>query len=155
MDKFEKYEIELSNFQTIFKEEIAKTGKISDKSMKEYYEFISFTSLLVKLGKTSFISHDDQHPSSLDFDFYLTIIKNPEIVEILFDERWGNALINLEELIENGIKYPALRVRWENKIEFLASSNDKKEFNKKIDGYISALTIFLGSESIAWIIELV
>ena len=149
MNKLDKFTKE---HQALLKE--ANENGITDELLDKFHKLYINAHLILILGPTALFERKRENANvadELDITFYKLAIedfqKDPDFLK---DEVWGKAKLTLGSSFYEDSEVPTLNIAWENVILIVRDSENKFEFQKKINGYISMISILLGLKSPLW-----
>lgn len=154
MNKLDKFNKE---HQALLKE--ASENGITDELLDKFHKLFINARLILILGPTAVFERSRENENiadELDIKFYESAIedfqKDPDFLK---DEIWGKAKLTLSSTFYNDSKVPTLNIAWENVILIARDSENKFEFEKKVNGYVSMISILLGLKSPLWNFEVI
>jgi len=146
LDKFNK------EHQTLL-EEVSKYG-MTDDLLDKFHKLYINAHLILILGPTAIFERDREQldiADALDIKFYRSAVEDfKKDPDFLRDEVWGKAKLSLGSASYKKSEVPTLNIAWENVILVVRDSENRSEFDKKINGYVSMISILLGLKSPLW-----
>ena len=134
-------------------EEVSKYG-MTDDLLDKFHKLYINAHLILILGPTAIFERSRERPDmadELDIKFYSSAIddfqKDPDFLK---DEVWGKAKLSLGSVFYTKSEVSTLNIAWENVILVVRDSENRSEFDKKINGYVSMISILLGLKSPLW-----